>query len=102
MSMVNRSNFIYTFCFYGAVISYPLYIKNEVKKELKNELKKELKNTYETKQINIFKNTASSVCFISTDYSVFASKFNGNNNGNNIDIDNIPKGVGSGFIWDCY
>lgn len=96
MSLLNRSNFIYTFCFYGAVISYPLYIKNEVKKELK----KEIKNSYENKQIEIFKNTASSVCFISTDYSTFASKFNGNKNGNNIDIDNIPKGVGSGFIWD--
>lgn len=50
-------------------------------------------NNYEQKNIDIFKRNARSVCFISTEYSQMASKFN-------LDTDNIPKGVGTGFIWD--
>ena len=47
----------------------------------------------ENNQINIFKETSKSVCFISTEYSNLASNLK-------MDVENLPKGVGTGFIWD--
>mmetsp|Transcript_18171 Transcript_18171/g.45830 ORF Transcript_18171/g.45830 Transcript_18171/m.45830 type:complete len:469 (-) Transcript_18171:168-1574(-) len=41
----------------------------------------------------VFENAVPSVCFISTDYTSLAEGFN-------MDTSKIPKGVGSGFVWD--
>jgi len=47
----------------------------------------------EEEQTNIFEKAKPSVCYISTDYSSMADKYNFNK-------DDFPKGVGTGFIWD--
>jgi len=47
----------------------------------------------ENNQKDIFKRTSNSVCFISTEYSNIASNYN-------INTEDLPKGVGTGFIWD--
>jgi len=47
----------------------------------------------EEEQTKIFDNSISSVCYISTEYSSMAEKFN-------LNKDDLPKGVGTGFIWD--
>jgi S1-C subfamily serine protease len=77
-SMINRTDFSRVFI--GYFIGLRLY-------EITN-----FKNDEQT-QINIFKETSKSVCFISTEYSKIANNFN-------LDVDNLPKGVGTGFLWD--
>ena len=47
----------------------------------------------EEEQTRIFDNSISSVCYISTEYLSMAEKFN-------LNKDDLPKGVGTGFIWD--
>jgi len=47
----------------------------------------------EEEQTKIFDNSISSVCYISTEYSSMAEKYN-------LNKDDLPKGVGTGFIWD--
>jgi len=47
----------------------------------------------EEEQTNIFEKAKPSVCYISTDYSSMADKYN-------LNKDDFPKGVGTGFIWD--
>lgn len=47
----------------------------------------------EEEQTKIFDNSISSVCYISTEYLSMAEKFN-------LNKDDLPKGVGTGFIWD--
>jgi len=47
----------------------------------------------EEEQTKIFDNSISSVCYISTEYSSMAEKFN-------LNKDDLPKGVGTGFVWD--
>lgn len=47
----------------------------------------------EEEQTKIFNNSISSVCYISTEYSSMADKYN-------LNKDDLPKGVGTGFIWD--
>ena len=47
----------------------------------------------EEEQTNIFEKSISSVCFISTEYTSMADKYN-------LNKDDLPKGVGTGFIWD--
>ena len=47
----------------------------------------------EDEQTNIFENSISSVCYISTEYSSMINKYIMNK-------DYLPKGVGTGFIWD--
>ena len=44
-------------------------------------------------QNKIYQEVSPSVCYISTEYGNVADKYN-------IDKDDLPKGVGSGFIWD--
>jgi len=81
MSFINRTEF-------GTVaLGYAL---------LTNELYKtnNFYNREENNQIKLFKRTSKSVCFISTEYSNIASNFE-------MDLENLPKGVGSGFIWDA-
>ena len=41
----------------------------------------------------MFKKIAESTCYISTDYSSMATQLN-------LDTEQVPTGVGSGFIWD--
>ena len=77
-SMVNRTDFSRVFI--GYFIGLRLYEITNLKSD-------------ENKQIDIFKKTSKSVCFISTEYSKLASNLN-------MDIDNLPKGVGTGFLWD--
>ena len=77
-SMVNRTDF--SKILMGSLIGLQLYEIGNLK-------------TDEQKQINIFKETSKSVCFISTEYSKIASNLN-------LDVDNLPKGVGTGFLWD--
>ena len=47
----------------------------------------------EKAQANIFYNAVPSVCYISTEYNNMADKYN-------LNKDDLPKGVGTGFIWD--
>jgi len=77
-SMINRTDFSRVFI--GYFIGLRLYEITNLKSD-------------ENKQIDIFKKTSKSVCFISTEYSKLASNLN-------MDVDNLPKGVGTGFLWD--
>jgi S1-C subfamily serine protease len=47
----------------------------------------------EKKQSNIFYNSIPSVCYISTEYTAMADKYN-------LNKEDLPKGVGTGFVWD--
>jgi len=47
----------------------------------------------EKKQANIFSNSIPAVCYISTEYTSMADKYN-------LNKEDLPKGVGTGFIWD--
>ncbi len=47
----------------------------------------------ETNNINLFDKLTPSVCYISTEYKNIAEKLE-------VDTANIPKGVGTGFVWD--
>lgn len=47
----------------------------------------------ENVQNKLFKEATPSICYISTEYGSMADKYN-------IDKDDLPKGVGSGFVWD--
>lgn len=47
----------------------------------------------ETNNIDLFDKLTPSVCYISTEYKNIAEKLE-------VDTTNIPKGVGTGFIWD--
>lgn len=79
--LVNRSEFTNICLGYLLIdVGSRIYIKNSYKSD-------------EEKQLDIFKRTSKSVCFISTEYSKMASNLN-------LDVDNLPKGVGTGFLWD--
>jgi S1-C subfamily serine protease len=54
---------------------------------------KDIMKYIEEEQANIFEKSISSVCYISTEYSSMADKYN-------LNKDDLPKGVGTGFIWD--
>lgn len=47
----------------------------------------------EDDQIKLFEEAVPSVCFISTEYTTMAQQLN-------LGADNLPKGVGTGFVWD--
>lgn len=47
----------------------------------------------EQEQEKIFNNSLQTVCYISTEYNSIADKFN-------LNKEDLPKGVGTGFIWD--
>lgn len=47
----------------------------------------------ENVQNKLFKEATPSICYISTEYGSMADKYN-------LDKDDLPKGVGSGFVWD--
>lgn len=47
----------------------------------------------ENVQNKLFKEATPSICYISTEYGNMADKYN-------LDKDDLPKGVGSGFVWD--
>ena len=83
ISMLDRKDFIniggFSLIYYGINSAYLDLLKKN--------------NYYEYNQIKIFKETSKSVCFISTEYSNVASNLD-------IDVDNLPKGVGTGFLWD--
>jgi len=59
----------------------------------KNAYAKNLLNYMEEKQKELYDTTVPSVCYISTEYTSMGEKFN-------IEKDNLPKGVGTGFVWD--
>ena len=47
----------------------------------------------ENVQNKLFKDATPSICYISTEYGSMADKYN-------LNKDDLPKGVGSGFVWD--
>lgn len=47
----------------------------------------------EDEQVKLFEEAVPSVCFISTEYTTVAASLN-------LDPTQLPKGVGSGFVWD--
>ena len=47
----------------------------------------------EDEQVKLFDDAVPSVCFISTEYTTMAQQLN-------LGADNLPKGVGTGFVWD--
>jgi len=52
-------------------------------------------NLDEVSQIALYKKTVPSVCYISTEYSNIASSLS-----LNVSSGSLPKGVGTGFVWD--
>lgn len=78
-NIMNRTSFTQSLIFL-TFLSYPLLDKKWDKRQ-------------EINQIEIFKKTSKSVCFISTEYTNLASNLK-------MDSENLPKGVGTGFIWD--
>tara|TARA_B000000437_G_C11686301_1_gene321120 strand:- start:536 stop:1900 length:1365 start_codon:yes stop_codon:yes gene_type:complete len=54
---------------------------------------KNILNEIENEQKELFEEIIPSVCYISTEYTSMGEKFN-------INKEDLPKGVGSGFIWD--
>ena len=52
-----------------------------------------LLNYIEEKQKELYDKTLSSVCYISTEYTSMGEKFD-------LNSEDLPKGVGTGFIWD--
>ncbi len=86
MSLLNRTEF-QNLCLSYLSFNFLYTIVNE------NDKKNIYNHNNEQNQIKIFNKTAESVCFISTEYSNLASNLK-------MDIENLPKGVGTGFIWD--
>lgn len=81
-----RRNILYTGI---GISSYTLL--NPIKTNADNT--NNLLNYIEEQQKNIYDKTLSSVCYISTEYTSMGEKFNLNG-------EDLPKGVGTGFIWD--
>tara|TARA_Y100000389_G_scaffold105954_1_gene102819 strand:- start:1176 stop:2564 length:1389 start_codon:yes stop_codon:yes gene_type:complete len=55
--------------------------------------KKSILNYIENVQDKLFEDAIPSVCYISTEYTSMGEKFN-------LNKEDLPKGVGSGFVWD--
>jgi S1-C subfamily serine protease len=53
-------------------------------------------NTDEIHHMNLYEKCAPSVCYISTEYKNIAEELKMSEK----DVKNLPKGVGSGFVWD--
>ena len=70
---------------------YPVHgYSEEYKTNLDN---KNVLNYIEDVNINLFEKIIPSVCYISTEYTSMGEKFN-------LDKNDLPKGVGTGFVWD--
>lgn len=81
-----RRNILYTGI---GISSYTLL--NPIKTNADNT--NNLLNYIEEQQKSIYDKTLSSVCYISTEYTSMGEKFN-------LNEEDLPKGVGTGFIWD--
>jgi S1-C subfamily serine protease len=55
-------------------------------------------NADELHNINIYEKSAPSVCYISTEYKNIATELKMSD----IDTHKLPKGVGTGFVWDTH
>ena len=55
--------------------------------------KNSILNYIEKEQDKLFEEAIPSVCYISTEYTSMGEKFN-------LNKEDLPKGVGSGFVWD--
>lgn len=90
-SISNRRNLIL-----GSIAVNTVGIKkaNAVEQSVVDKLSsKDIIKYIEEEQTNIFEKAKPSVCYISTEYSSMADKYN-------LNKDDLPKGVGTGFIWD--
>jgi S1-C subfamily serine protease len=85
---IDRRQFIYT----GIGVTGYNLIK-PTKSYAISEKESNLLNYIEEKQKELYDNAVSSVCYISTEYTSMGEKFN-------LNAEDLPKGVGSGFIWD--
>ena len=85
---IDRRQFIYT----GIGLTGYNLIK-PAKSYAISEKESNLLNYIEEKQKELYDNAVSSVCYISTEYTSMGEKFN-------LNAEDLPKGVGSGFIWD--
>ena len=83
-----RRNFLYTSIGIG---TYNLV--NPIKTQGAEINTKNILNYIEEKQKELYDKTLSSVCYISTEYTSMGEKFN-------LNAEDLPKGVGTGFIWD--
>lgn len=81
-----RRNILYTGIGIG---SYNLFKPIKTNAENTNNLL----NYIEEKQKELYDKTLSSVCYISTEYTSIGEKFN-------LNSEDLPKGVGTGFVWD--
>ena len=84
-----RRNFLYTGVSIG---SYNLLL-NPIKAYAEETNVNNILNYIEEKQKELYDNSVSSVCYISTEYTSMGEKFN-------LNAEDLPKGVGTGFIWD--
>ena len=73
---------------YGATASLCILNLFQTIKYPQNNLK-----ILENVQNRLFKDATPSICYISTEYGSMADKYN-------LNKDDLPKGVGSGFVWD--
>ena len=82
-----------TKCDYNTIRRNVLYTGLGLSLLPKNAYAKNLLNYMEEKQKELYDTTVPSVCYISTEYTSMGEKFN-------IDNNDLPKGVGTGFVWD--
>ena len=82
-----------TNCDYNTIRRNVLYTGLGLSLLPKNAYAKNLLNYMEEKQKELYDTTVPSVCYISTEYTNMGEKFN-------INKDGLPKGVGTGFVWD--
>ena len=82
-----------TKCDYNTIRRNMLYTGLGLSLLPKNAYAKNLLNYMEEKQKELYDTTVPSVCYISTEYTSMGEKFN-------INKDDLPKGVGTGFVWD--
>ena len=86
-----NNNINYASSISGGVSS--LFNPSKVKSTIENVPISNQIEAIEKKQSELFKKIAESTCYISTDYSSMATQLN-------LDTEQVPTGVGSGFIWD--
>ena len=94
LQLTNRRNLILSSL--GSITVNTVGIKkaNAVEQSVVDKLSsKDIIKYIEEEQTNIFEKVKPSVCYISTEYSSMADKYN-------LNKDDLPKGVGTGFIWD--
>ena len=92
-SISKRRDIIFYSIALNTIGSKKVYAEQSIIDTKDTKYTKDIIKYIEEEQTRIFDNSISSVCYISTEYSSMAEKYN-------LNKDDLPKGVGTGFIWD--